>query len=154
LSARTNLKGLQTLQSAFPGTQFITVDIAEITDKAKKLAAASGSAEAVPEVLHLKSFCSMCSEDMILTGGALGLALQNALRKELDQPQFLNVPDVGASNCVYVNQTLIRRSRTEFPNSEALFREHIPKYIRHVEVEAGELAKVDGALTCCSLLLR
>lgn len=132
----------------------IAVDLAQLTAHARKNAALSGTHAPVEDVLHLKSFCSMCSEDIILTGGELGLALQRVLRREIDKPQFIHVPDVGAANCVYVNQTLIRRSRTEFPNSEAIFRQQVPKYIRHVEVEAGELAKVDGALTCCSLLLK
>ena len=119
-------------------------------------AASAGSKKADrEEALHLKSFCSMCTKTTILVGGSMGMALQKHLERvpAFANHSFLQVPDMAAANCVLVNDTLIRRSRAEFPDSDAVFRAQIPSHIRQVEVEAGELAKVDGALTCCSLLL-
>jgi hypothetical protein len=56
--------------------------------------------------------------------------------------------DQDAANCVYVNGTLIRRASHEFPRSaDAL----ISLGGQQIEVEANELAKVDGALSCCSV---
>ena len=44
----------------------------------------------------------------------------------------------------------VRRCDHEFPDSADVLRTLEGKII---QIEAGELAKVDGALTCCSLLL-
>jgi hypothetical protein len=72
-------------------------------------------------------------------------------------PQYRTtvLADAAASNVVYANGTLLRRCDHEFPTSADGLRalaaaEGVAKV---VQVEAGELAKVDGALTCCSLLL-
>ncbi len=72
----------------------------------------------------------------------------------------LAVPDRDAANLVYINGHLIRRSSQEFPNSGVIFDSFVRKmnhsHRGHVivqkEVNASELAKVDGAITCCSLL--
>ena len=153
ITARTNEKGLENLAHVFKHIPLIPVHLGELIDYARKHAAATGQPEP-EEVLHLKSFCSMCADDLIVAGGPLGQALELCVKRDLPFGQhFLQIPDAAAANVVYVNDTLIRRSRTEYPASEPLFRAHIPKWIRHVEIEAGELAKVDGALTCCSLLL-
>jgi N-dimethylarginine dimethylaminohydrolase len=62
---------------------------------------------------------------------------------------FVTVPDTEASNCVYLNGTIIRRSNKEFPESGKVFEKiHIPQ----MQIELTELSKVDGAITCCSLL--
>ncbi len=60
------------------------------------------------------------------------------------------VRDEGAANCLFLNNTLVRRASTEFPNSAEVWNSVGGNQI---EIEAGELAKVDGALTCCSLLI-
>jgi N-dimethylarginine dimethylaminohydrolase len=81
-------------------------------------------------------------------------ALKNEKQQFLSSLQssnyhFVAVPDTEASNCVYINGTIIRRSTKEFPESGKIFRKiHIPQ----IEIELTELSKVDGAITCCSLL--
>ncbi|RYY34219.1 hypothetical protein EON62_03495 [archaeon] len=60
------------------------------------------------------------------------------------------VPDAEAANVVFANGKLIARSEKEFPASlEVLSAVEVPI----VQVDMSELAKADGALTCCSLLL-
>ena len=59
------------------------------------------------------------------------------------------VPDEAAANVVSVNGALLRRSAKEFPASDAALRLIGGK---QVQLEASELGKVDGALSCCSLL--
>ena len=81
---------------------------------------------------------------------------------------FTHLPDeVSAANVLYINDTIIRRTNKEFPLSEAIFRtgqfsgsgsqfsgSGTSATTTQIQVEASELAKVDGALTCCSLLLK
>lgn len=69
--------------------------------------------------------------------------------------ELLSLPDMEAANAVYINNNLIVRSSEEFPISIACIREKIPtsNFVKEIfEVNASELSKVDGALTCCSLL--
>jgi N-dimethylarginine dimethylaminohydrolase len=156
LTARTNAQGAAGLQQVFPAVPVVTVDVARLTATARKQAVLSHHGEgSVEEVLHLKSFCSMCTEKSILVGGKLGSALQEELGKNpliSAQHDFIHVPDMAAANCVLVNSTLLRRTRGEFPASDAVLNALLPRRIRQVEVAGGELAKVDGALSCCSLL--
>ena len=134
-------------------------------------------------VLHLKSFCSMCGEGKIITGGPFGRAFkrylaergplhhrfriiccQTPLRAIGEYADFrdfayhsydvIHVPDAAAANCLYINGTIIRRATDEFPESGKVFETHESLCLENqIELEYDELAKVDGALTCCSLLI-
>lgn len=156
LTARTNAQGAAGLQEVFPAFPVVTVDVAKLTATARKQAVLAHRGEgSVEDVLHLKSICSMCTEKTILVGGRLGSALQEELGRNSvvsAQHDFIHVPDMAAANCVLVNTTLLRRTREEFPASDAVLNALVPRRIRQVEVAGGELAKVDGALSCCSLL--
>lgn len=60
------------------------------------------------------------------------------------------VPDLQAANVLYLNGCVVHRSNREFPASARIFKSlNCPTR----EIEASEVAKVDGALTCCSLLV-
>jgi N-dimethylarginine dimethylaminohydrolase len=111
--------------------------------------------------LHLKSACSMCGPDHILVGGDAGRLIANEIIKSQNKKavessssfqkkyKITHIPDAAAANCLYVNGVLIRRAREEFPESVAGLADLKGEQI---EVCASELAKVDGALTCCALL--
>ena len=100
--------------------------------------------------LHLKSACSVCGPDHILVGGELGKIIATAIESSSSGTyKFTHVADEEAANCVYSNGTLIRRTREEFPNSADGLKSIGGKQI---EIRASELAKVDGAPTCCSVL--
>lgn len=106
---------------------------------------------------YVNSAVSLLESD----GGDLGL-IWRKLATQLSQ-QSLHFPDSSynfiqfpenerdAANCLYINKTLIRRSKAEFPISHSIFETKCSA--KQIEVEGSELAKVDGALTCCSLLL-
>lgn len=68
---------------------------------------------------------------------------------QLHPLQICKVPDTEAANCLFINGTLVHRSAEEFPVSASLLK---TLGYPTVEVNASELAKCDGALTCCSLL--
>jgi N-dimethylarginine dimethylaminohydrolase len=156
LTTRTNAQGAAGLQEVFPAFPVVTIDVPKLAATARKQAVLAHCGEgSVEEVLHLKSFCSMCTEKTILVGGRLGSALQEDLGRNpliSAEHDFIHVPDMAAANCVLVNTTLLRRTRGEFPASDAVLSALMPRRIRQVEVVGGELAKVDGALSCCSLL--
>lgn len=133
-SQRTDTAGIQFLARSFPKYRVTAVSIDLFSSS----------------VLHLKSACSMCGHDHIVVGGELGMLIARAV--EATSPgvyKITHVPDNEAANCVYVNGTLIRRTREEFPlSADAL--DSIGGV--QLEIKASELAKVDGALSCCSVL--
>jgi dimethylargininase len=136
ISERTDLAGIAALQAAFPRFNVNPIDIS-------KIGAQHG-------VLHLKSACSMCGEGHVLTGGVVGSEIAKAMQRSAPlRYRYSHVVDAAASNCVYVNGHLLRRSGEEFPHSSAALTAIGGVQI---EVESSELAKVDGALTCCSVL--
>ena len=136
--------------------------------------------EEVEEVLHLKSFCSMCGDNNVLVGGPLGWVFAHWINSNIYPSigsndnrgsgrisasndggsdvigfpyKIIHVPDAAAANCVFVNGTVVRRAGTEFPASASILRMQLDPKLKQIEVEAGELAKVDGALSCCSVIL-
>jgi len=108
--------------------------------------------------LHLKSACSMCGPGAIAVGGHVGKFIQDSIvASGRSEYQYFYTEDMGAANCVYLNDVLIRRHEREFPASIEGLRA-IDAFVKAsggtvTEIEADELAKVDGALTCCSLLI-
>ena len=167
-TSRTNEAGIHSIQAVFQEYPVRMVDIVDLVAYASKTLSLiedpfMGHDFQSFDVLHLKSFCSMCNEDTILVGGSMGLALKLYLQRNrtvnlspntsIASYRFIEVPDMAAANAVYVNNTLIRRSKNEYPASDTVFRTQLPVTIKQVEVSSGELAKVDGALTCCSILL-
>ena len=167
----------------FPHFKVRTVDVANILNVAQDRSkggtaqVTSSSSTAVEEVLHLKSFCSMCGENTILVGGAVGDVFADMVNKKEGCPaapagsvvqsapyRIVKLPDTAAANCLFLNVqekqsgvwkgTIVRRAGSEFPASDKIFRAPgmIDPALTQIEMEAGELAKVDGALTCCSLL--
>ena len=67
------------------------------------------------------------------------------------QYQILRVPDQDAANCLYINGTLIHRSAKEFPESAKVFEDIA---CEKLDLNVSELSKAQGALTCCSILIR
>ena len=132
LSSRTNKGGFDALKDFFVEFPVHYVDVANDT-------------------LHLKSMMSMGSNDTIICGQSQDA--DQALKQILDKTQFqyeiLRVSDDIAANCVLINDKLICRTYEEFPNSISCLEK---LKIDKIHIPAGELGKVDGALTCCSLL--
>lgn len=133
-SKRTNVEGIRFLSRTFPNYRVTPIYIESFSSA----------------VLHLKSACSMCGPDHIIVGGELGKLIANVV--ECASPhkyRITKVVDSEAANCIFVNNVLIRRTREEFPESaddlDALGGNQIL-------IRVSELSKVDGALTCCSVL--
>ena len=65
----------------------------------------------------------------------------------------MEVPDDAAANCLVINGVLLHRGAEEFPASIAVIRDKFPD-VKRLELTNRELSKVDGALTCCSVLFK
>ncbi|PFX25418.1 N(G),N(G)-dimethylarginine dimethylaminohydrolase 1 [Stylophora pistillata] len=106
----------------------------------------------VTEHLHLKSMMTMAGDDMIVVGESE--EAKNAWSEMEKKARFryekLSVSEDTAANCVFVNGTLLHLSAAEIPNSIETFNKITgPK----IELENSELHKVDGCLTCLSILI-
>ncbi|XP_016112399.1 N(G),N(G)-dimethylarginine dimethylaminohydrolase 1 [Sinocyclocheilus grahami] len=89
----------------------------------------------VQDALHLKSFCSMAGPGLIAIGSSE--AAQKALKimQQMSDHKYdkLTLPDDSAANCIHVFEKL---------------KDHML-----IPVTNQEKAKVDGGLTCCSVLI-
>lgn len=132
LSKRTNQAGIEALAKTFP-----SYPVTEIS---------------VTSHLHLKSMMTMGGYDIIVVGGSS--EAQNAWVEVEEKAKFkyekLIVSDDTAANCLFVNGTVVHLVADEIPNSFEVFNQICcPK----VELENSELSKVDGCLTCLSILI-
>lgn len=174
LSARTNALGAEALRAAFPGLRVTAVPLAELAAGAARgvrhrLAHATAAAERAEELaacapLHLKSLmCAVGKDTLAVAEGALGTAVAHAVQAASGVPrgvrraggavQFLLVKG-AAANAVLVNGTLLVRAREECPQGFAALAAYAEEEgLKLVELNMSELAKADGALSCCSILL-
>ncbi|XP_002164291.1 N(G),N(G)-dimethylarginine dimethylaminohydrolase 1 [Hydra vulgaris] len=133
ISERTNLEGMDTIKKTFSNFPVHALNI--------------GS-----EKVHLKSFSSMVGENGIVFGKS---EISQRVKKELiskatEKYDIYDVPEDYAANAIYANEVLIHRSADEFPESVELFNKLPIK--NKISLNCSELMKIDGALTCCSIL--
>ena len=133
LSQRTNEEGVAVISNTFPDLPVHPVRVGDGT-------------------LHLKSLMSMAGPNTIVFGQSVNAtrAKQLVTSKSRVQYDVITVPDDYAANCLYINGVLVHRSPDEYPLSCHVFAS-LPVH-KKIALNASELAKVDGALTCCSLL--
>uniref|UniRef100_A0A1A8EAF0 Dimethylarginine dimethylaminohydrolase 1 n=1 Tax=Nothobranchius kadleci TaxID=1051664 RepID=A0A1A8EAF0_NOTKA len=138
LSKRTNQRGAEILADAFKDYAVSTVP--------------------VMEGLHLKSFCSMGGPGLIIIGSSEPAQKALKIMQQMSDYRYdkLTVPDDLAANCIYMNlpnkgHVLLHCTEKEFPESVKMF-EKLKDYIL-IPVCNSEKVKVDGALTCCSVLI-
>ncbi|XP_017276006.2 N(G),N(G)-dimethylarginine dimethylaminohydrolase 1 isoform X2 [Kryptolebias marmoratus] len=138
LSKRTNQRGAEILADAFKDYAVSTVPVFE--------------------GLHLKSFCSMGGPGLIIIGSSEPAQKALKIMQQMSDHRYdkLTVPDDLAANCVYMNlpnkgHVLVHCTVEEFPESVKVFE----KLKDHMLIPVSNLekVKVDGALTCCSVLI-
>ncbi|KAJ7986325.1 hypothetical protein DPEC_G00338760 [Dallia pectoralis] len=138
LSKRTNQRGAEILADAFKDYAVSTIP--------------------VTDGLHLKSFCSMGGPGLIVIGSSE--PAQKALKtmQQMSDHRYdkLTVPDDLAANTIYMNlpnkgHVLLHCTSDEFPESAKVF-EKLKDHML-IPVSNMEKGKVDGALTCCSVLI-
>ncbi|XP_034439150.1 N(G),N(G)-dimethylarginine dimethylaminohydrolase 1 isoform X1 [Hippoglossus hippoglossus] len=138
LSKRTNQRGAEILADAFKDYAVSTVP--------------------VQQGLHLKSFCSMGGPGLIVIGSSEPAQKALKIMQQMSDHRYdkLTVPDDLAANCVYMNlpdlgHVLLHCTAEEYPESTKVF-EKLKDYTL-IPVANSQKVKVDGALTCCSVLL-
>ena len=67
--------------------------------------------------------------------------------------RFLELPHDAPANVVVANGCMIHVDKSEHPESAAVLEDHF-RSMRRIAVHNKELAKVDGSLTCCSILIK
>jgi dimethylargininase len=137
LSRRTNEEGIRQLSAAFP--LYKTYPIS------------------VTEGLHLKSFMSAFERDILVVGDcpagrrAVDEIKRKVCSEDVNRYDFVFLPDVVAANILRIGDTVVVQENC--PRSVAIIRELANKRnINVITVDQSELWKVDGALTCCSIL--
>jgi dimethylargininase len=95
--------------------------------------------------LHLKSAVTQITEDTLLINP------QWVDKKEFRGMKFLEIDpsEPYAANALLIDQTIIYP--TAFPKTQKRLED---AGIRMLTVDADELAKAEGAVTCCSLIIR
>ncbi|KAM9796447.1 N(G),N(G)-dimethylarginine dimethylaminohydrolase 1 isoform 1-T1 [Syngnathus typhle] len=138
LSKRTNQRGAEILADAFKDYAVSTVP--------------------VMEKLHLKSLCSMGGPGLIVVGSSEPAQKSLKIMQQMSDHRYdkLTVPDDLAANCIYMNlpdkgQVLLHCTAEEYPESVKVF-DKLNDY-KLFPVSNSEKVKVDGALTCCSVLI-
>ncbi|XP_014024330.1 N(G),N(G)-dimethylarginine dimethylaminohydrolase 1 isoform X1 [Salmo salar] len=138
LSKRTNQKGAEILADVFKDYAVSTVP--------------------VTDGLHLKSFCSMGGPGLIVIGSSEPAQKALKIMQQMSDHRYnkLTVPDDIAANTIYMNlpskgHVLLHCTPEEFPESAKVF-EKLKDHML-IPVSNMEKVKVDGALTCCSVLI-
>ncbi|XP_076042783.1 N(G),N(G)-dimethylarginine dimethylaminohydrolase 1 [Oratosquilla oratoria] len=135
ISSRTNHGGASALAAAFPEFPCTPIKV-------------EGN-------LHLKSFMSMAGPDLICVGSseAARALLKRVEREATCRYQILTVPDDQAANCVFVNGHILHVSGEQFPESAKVFEDRL-KHYNLKPLCISEMAKAQGNLSCCSILVR
>jgi len=112
----------------------------------------------VPFGLHLKSLCSLAAPNTIVASAECDSTFLNDLKKKSQGATVFTVPDAEAANILLISSTEKRGAliiRKEFPHSAELIRSSAQAagVDDITELDMSELAKADGALTCCSVLI-
>ena len=104
----------------------------------------------VTEVMHLKSICSMAGVDLVALGdSAAGWRVWREIQEKSQfDYELVAFPDNNAANCLFINGTLLHVTKDEYPQSHSVWEQFEGP---RVELANSELAKADGALTCCSV---
>nr|XP_040039632.1 N(G),N(G)-dimethylarginine dimethylaminohydrolase 1 isoform X2 [Gasterosteus aculeatus aculeatus] len=138
LSKRTNQRGAEILADAFKDYAVSTVPVLE--------------------GLHLKSFCSMGGPGLIVIGSSEPAQKALKIMQQMSDHRYdkLTVPDDLAANCIYMNlpnkgHVLLHPTAEQYPESAKVF-EKLKDYML-IPVCNMQKVKVDGALTCCSVLI-
>ena len=151
-SHRTSLDGIKSLAKVFPTYRVTAVDITHnlFTCTSADTDRNNGLDMSVP--LHLKSMCSRGGDDILVVGGRAGHIFSKVVEAVAPQTyKFLQLPDMTAANCIWVNGVLVRPLSSEMSETSSDLLDTLGG--NHVQVATSELAKLDGAITCCSVLV-
>ncbi|XP_066295068.1 N(G),N(G)-dimethylarginine dimethylaminohydrolase 1-like [Branchiostoma lanceolatum] len=130
----TNQAGARALADAFPDYRVSSINVPN-------------------EVEHLGDLCGVAGPNLLAVGKSKAAKMvlkEMELMGEFDY-EILSLPDDQATDCVYMNGTILHCTKDEFPDSYKVF-EMVTDYHR-VAVSNKELRKVGGALSRLALLI-
>ena len=141
LSTRTNMAGVEVLKEAFRDLEIPIIAVPPIV--------APGS----QHVLHLKSAVTHLDESTILAPeGSLGDVVLNSMQSIRLGYNAIRLPNVLACNAVVANGHILAQHTACAVSTRRLHEVAARKNMGLTFVDTSELAKKDGALTCCSVL--
>lgn len=136
LSNRTNQQAVDVLAKAFPNIETIPVAFDD-------------------EALHLKSVVSHMNDTTLLAPiGPLGDAVLSAMGAEQRSYERIRLPNMLACNVVSVNGRILAQDAGCAESRDILEAAALERELDLNFSAASEVAKCDGALTCCSVLLQ
>ncbi|ESO93153.1 hypothetical protein LOTGIDRAFT_119867 [Lottia gigantea] len=135
LSKRTNAGGIKKIADTFPDYPVTSIPVHS-------------------SVLHLKSIATMFGEDIMAVGGSLAAKsmFQSIKEKAKFKYQYIELMNDQSSNGLFINGILVHKTQAEIGDRDY---QTIVSSIKGKRLETclKELYKVDGCLTCCSLLI-
>lgn len=142
----------------FTGREFF-VGLSDHTNMEGALAVASTWPEypctpiKIDGAYNLKYFLNMAGPDVLCVGssGAAQVVLKRIEREASHRYQTLTLPEEGPSGCLFINGTLLHRTKEETPKCEAVFSAKLD-YPRQ-SVYLSEFAKAEPARPLSSLFL-
>jgi dimethylargininase len=136
ISERTNHSGLDVLQEVFDSVKVVAVPLG---DKA----------------LHLKSVVTNLDDATLVAPiGALGDFVIQQMRLEDRGYSFVRLPELRMCNVVSLNGSVLAQDAPCQESRGRLQRAAEHRNLKLEFVDTSEFAKCDGALTCCSILLK
>ena len=136
LSERTNVEGAEILSNTFEGVDNVVVPF----DKSN--------------ALHLKSVVTHLDENtLIAPEGEVGDQILEAMKSQDLGYDAIRLPNMLACNVVSVNGAILAQDGGCQDSRERLKVAAAKRNLSIEFVNSSEIAKVDGALTCCSVLL-
>ena len=132
LSTRTNQAGVEAMRKAFPAYSVVGIN--------------------VKKQLHLKTVMTMAGPDLFLVSEAEEgrSAWDEVQLKAKFKYQKIEVPECKAANCLFINGCLVHLHDCEIPASAPVLKKIEG---RKIALENSECSKVDGCLTCLSVLI-
>nr|KAF6504598.1 dimethylarginine dimethylaminohydrolase 1 [Rousettus aegyptiacus] len=113
--------------------------------------------ESLPDCVFVEDVAVVCEETALITRPGAPSRRKETMQQMSDHRyDKLTVPDNVAANCIYLNipskgHVLLYRTPEEYPESAKVY-EKLKDHML-IPVSLSELEKVDGLLTCCSVLI-
>ncbi len=137
ISSRTNYEGAEYLRQIFQNVQVIPVEL----DGGK-------------DALHLKSAVTHIDDKTLLVPeGHLGDGLYETMKLDERGYTVIRLPEITGCNVVSVNQHVLVQPISCVKTRDILEMEVEKRMMKLKYIDASEFAKVDGALTCKSILI-
>lgn len=148
LSERTNYRGFERLQSVFGRTND------ESATSSPSVAVIPIELPAGTNALHLKSMTThLDPSTLLVVEGEEGDGVLRSLEQHHSSYRFIRLPNMLACNVVSVRNHVLAQDTNCTVSRERITTACQERNLQLHWIDTSEFEKVDGALTCCSVLL-